>query len=128
MNQLVTECTPGDTAIRILAADGTSYTTLALLNAAGKQPWPALDPGMNSLGKLSVRTIDSSGESTSSDFYYLINKVKPAATSSMVHVSGGGQERQIGNTQADSNALLTVWQVWFALTASTDVFEAVLEY
>jgi len=127
MRQLAVRCTPGDTAIRILAADGTSYTTLTALQTAGKQPFPALDPGMN-LGKVSVRTIDSSDESTSSDFDYQINTAKPSSINNMVHVSGGGQERQTGSTKANVNEGVMLWNVWFALSAAGDTLECVLEY
>ena len=127
MTMLVTENAPTDTSIRILASDGTSYTTLALLEAAGKQPWPALDPGMN-LGKLSVRSLAAGGVTNGSGFNYIINQTKPSAISSMKFVSGGGQERQSGSTKAFGNDLLMVWQLWFAMSVATDILEACFEY
>lgn len=127
MTMLVTENAPGDTAIRILAADGSSYTTLALLEAAGKTPWPGLDPGMN-MGKLSIRSIATGGTTDGSGFNYIINEIKPSAISSMKRVSGGGQERQSGSTKAFGNDLQFVWQLWFAMSVSTDIIEATFEY
>ncbi len=41
----VIEITTGGTGWKIIATDATSYDTLALLLAAGKVAWPALDPG-----------------------------------------------------------------------------------
>lgn len=38
--------TTNSTGWLILASDSTTYTTLALLLAAGKKPFPGLDPGM----------------------------------------------------------------------------------
>ncbi len=127
MTMLVTEATPTDTAIRILASDGTSYTTKALLDAAGKVPWPGLDPGMN-LGKLSVRSLAAGGVTNGSGFNYIINQTKPGSIATMKFVSGGGQERQSGSTKSFGNELSMVWQLWFAMSVNTDILEATFEY
>jgi hypothetical protein len=127
MRQLVQENAPGDTSIRILASDGSSYTTLALLEAAGKIPFPGLDPGMN-LGKLSVRSIATGGTSDGSAFYYLISQTQPSSTANMKYVSGGGQERQMGSDKSLGNELLMLWQLWFAMSVGTDIFESAFEY
>lgn len=123
---LVTENAPGDTSIRILASDGSSYTTFALLEAAGKEPWPGLDTGMN-LGKLSVRSIATGGATNGSPFNYVYNQTQPSAISTMKFVSGGGQERQSGSDSAFVNHLM-LWQLWFAMSVSTDMLEATFEY
>lgn len=124
---LVKQNAPGDTSIRILASDGSSYTTLALLQAAGKTPFPGLDPGMN-LGKLSTRSIATGGTADGSPFSFLYNQAKPASIAAMKYQSGSGQERQEGSTKSLGNELFMLWELWFAMSVGTDIFEATFEY
>jgi hypothetical protein len=119
-NQIAEQFTPGTTGIYILGTNGTAYSTYASLVSAGTTPWPGLDPGMNSFGVLSVRSILTSGTSDGSPFFYSKNKTKPASTAVMIYVDSGGQERETPSGP--------LWQVWVSMTVSTDLVGVIWEY
>lgn len=114
-NRIVKHAVPGDTAWRIVASDGTTYTTYALLVAAGKVPYPGLDAG----GHLEWMTLRSeTGAGADGDpFYYHIGGVATISNDNDGFlVSGAGQIVNIPGP---------IKTVWIRATTGTD--EIILE-
>ena len=89
--KVVTDTDHTDTAWRAVATDGTAYTTLALLVAAGKTPFPGLDPGVT-LATLLARSIAPAGPSDGSAFYIQFNSATQPGSDNAAHfVSASGQ-------------------------------------
>lgn len=114
-----------DTKWHVVAMDGTGYTTLALLLAAGKTPYPfgnsttpGLDPG-HFLQGLIVRSMVAGTGADGSAFYIAVSR--GAAFSSLASealrdqqsllVSGGGQ--MFGYDGG-------LWNVWVRKTVASD--------
>jgi hypothetical protein len=59
-NPLPQSWAPGVATWRVLASDGTDYASIAALQAASKNPYPGLDPGMT-IGTCLIRTVATGG-------------------------------------------------------------------
>lgn len=122
-NKFFQQSAPGVTTWVIIATDGTTYGTLALLRAAGKTPYPAsngtigLDLGMK-IQTLTMRSVTSAG-ADGSPFYCNINpEVTPTGTNGQL-ISGSGQQFVHAGH---------IWTVWVSLTTSTDTIELLGSY
>ena len=89
--------TPPDTSWRVIASDGTTYTTLAALLAAGKTPYPGLDPGAY-LQSLSIVSV--AGGAPGSAFSFRKNPLTTPTT---------GQLVPAGVTWVMSGKVETIW-------------------
>lgn len=122
--------TDNSSAWRVIAADGTGYQDLAAMAAAGKSPWPGLDPGMYP-HRIRIRSENGSGASGAA-FYVAINQGKPfsdlsndAARDDVAHlVSVAGEEFQAEGPAWQG--ALTVHNVWIRKTTGTN--EVILTY
>ena len=116
-NQITQQAVPGDTSWRIVASDGTTYTSTALMLAAGRVPFPSLDPGMF-LQTITLRSVNAGADG--SPFYYAKNPnpTPPTGTNGQL-VSGSGQQMVAAGN---------VWTVWVKLTAATDTIELLGQY
>jgi hypothetical protein len=91
-NSISLGVTPSDTSWRVVASDGTTYTTLALLVAAGKTPFPAGNTFASIVAspcRLYARS-DASG-SDGSNFYVATNQKTAPTTGQLIDGSGGQQ-------------------------------------
>lgn len=88
-NRLAIQDSQNDTNWHILATDGTAYTTLALLLAAGKSPFPSLDPGVYCHPVL--KSLASGGTTDGSPFHFAWNKLTAPTDATSMEVSGNGQ-------------------------------------
>lgn len=96
-NTICKHYTAAGTAWGLLASDGTLYTgatAYASLIAAGKQPFPGLEPGPG-LQYLSLRSENGSGADGSPFYYRLGSTVLPASDDEGWLVSGSGGVRDI---------------------------------
>lgn len=78
-------------AWKIIASDGSSYSTLALLTAAGKNPYPYLGAGMF-LQYLTLRSENGSGAAGSGFYYQTGVTTAPSDFSKATWVAGGTPE------------------------------------
>lgn len=86
---VATSVTQSSAAWSIVASDGVLYATLAALTAAGKKPWPGLDPP-NSVAWFSLSTADSTGIAAGGAFCYSYNTTTaPTDTARSVFVPAG---------------------------------------
>jgi hypothetical protein len=118
-NRTTLDVTAVSTTWNVVAADGTLYPTLAALAAAGKRPWPALDPG-TFLQYLTSRSALSTGIADGGPYGIAFNQsTPPTDTAGSRLVSGGGQ------TINDPGPL---WNVWLRKTSGNDIIELVGGY
>lgn len=117
----VEDTTTTDTNWRIVATDGVAYTTVALLLAANKSPFPHLDPGMFP-GAVLIRSIAADGVSDGSPFYADWNKATTGPTDGVasVFVSGSGQQISLPGG--------TYWNFWIRKTVATDLIKITIFY
>jgi len=100
----------------VMASDGALYTTLAALLAAGKVPFPGLDPMMN-MGELTLHSENSGANG--SPFFFRVNTATAPTSDNAVHEAGGGQQYGIEGT---------ITNLWLAVTDGTDKVIASLRY
>lgn len=127
-NRLELELVPGVITWVVIATDGTSYASLALLAAAGKRPWPqsytlsgtitpGIDPGMNMLGPLVAQS--DAGGANGSPFYIEINQATAPVSDNPGALAGGTAN------YADVGALNNVW---VRMTSLSDKLRLTLRY
>lgn len=110
-NPKVANCAPATTNWQIVAEDGTTYNTLALLLAALKRPYPGLFRGAK-LESCLMRTISAAGAAGAAALYKRDTTTTPSAISD-ADGELGGSDQQIG--------LECPFQIlWVKLTTSTD--------
>lgn len=114
-----------DTAFHILATDGSGYASLAALKAAGKIPFPNLEPGQP-VGRLLVRSIATGGTAAGSPFYFQLNP--QGTTINPTPPVQGSSPLVDGSGQTLSGGYGFVNQVWIAKTVSSDLVEVRAEY
>lgn len=96
-NTVLRHYTTAGTAWVLLASDGTVFpgaTAYADLVAAGKRPFPGLDPGAD-LQYLSLRSENGSGADGGAFYYRLGSTVLPASDDEGFLVSGAGGVRDL---------------------------------
>jgi hypothetical protein len=129
-NKIEFDAAPGVITWVILATDGTAYATLALLLAAGKQPWPhsytlagtlqpGIDQGFNMLGSLTGQS--DAGGSAGSAFYLELNLA-------VAPVSDNPGALVLANASASFNDLGTLNNVWCRMTSASDKLRLTLRY
>lgn len=113
---------PATTSWVVIASDGTTYATVALLLAAGKQPFPksdgtrGLDLGMK-VQSLTLSTVNTGA--AGSAFYVAYNpQTQPSGTAAELVQPGGVYFVEPGN----------ITQLWVSLTASGDTLDILLRY
>lgn len=124
----VEDTTTTDTNWRVIATDGTAYTTLALLAAANKYVFPyGADPSHNYLSRgmfpqsVLIRSIASDGVSDGSPFYADWNDATaPTDGIASTFVSGSGQQIALPGG--------TYWNIWIRKTVPTDLIKITLFY
>lgn len=116
------QITPATTLWVIVASDGSTYTTKALLLAAGKQPFPKSDGtiGLDLGMKLQSVTLSSvNGGVAGSPFYVAFNpQAPPSGTAAEGIQPGGIYFNETGH----------ISQLWIALTASGDTIDILSRY
>ena len=110
-NRLIAQYSTSSTSWEVVATDGTGYSTLAALTAAGKTPFgvTAIGPGAT-IGQLTIRT--ENGGADGSPMWYQINGSAPSGTGSAEFVSGSGQ------TIIDSPGQMLI--IWVQKTTAGD--------
>ena len=88
-NPLPCAATPADTSWYVVAQDGTTYASLALLLAAGKRTYPGLDGG-GKIDSCLIRSIDTGGADGSA--FDVAQDKAAAPTNPDDLVSGSGQQ------------------------------------
>lgn len=114
---------PNSTDWVIVASDGTCYTTAALMAAAGKVAWPALDAGMG-CQSVTAKSLASDGVSNGSAFQIAFNAASAPSTGQ--HVSGGGQALTLAAGQVEG--MRHIYSVWIKASDATDLLNITLDY
>ena len=115
-NKIGVQPVPSDTAWRIVASDGSTYTTVAALISMGKVPFPLVDAGIT-IQTLTMRTINANADG--SPFYFSINpQVVPTGIAGQL-VSGSGQQFVAPGS---------IWQLWVKLTAAGDTLDILAQF
>lgn len=113
---------PATTSWVIVASDGSTYTTKALLLAAGKQPFPKSDGtiGLDLGMKLQSVTLSSvNAGAAGSPFYVAFNpQTPPSGTAAELIEPGGIYFNETGH----------VSQLWVALTTAGDTIDLLARY
>lgn len=104
--------TTNSTEWLILASDSTTYTTLALLRAAGKKPFPGLDPGMF------CQSVTVENVTAANAFAVAWNTAAAPSGDSATLVPGGSQFTFPGQ----------VWTVWLQKSVGADHIVATVLY
>jgi len=97
------------TSWHVIASDGTGYTSFALMQAAGKLPWPNL-PGGSMVNALSLEALAAAG-GAGSQIYYAWNTV----TTPTVGISVLTGVRQVTPGM--------IYNLWIQKTVGTDLVE-----
>lgn len=122
------------TVWEMIAEDGTGYTTLALMQAAGKLPYPAIAQFGQTLEHLTLRSINNAN-ADGSQFYYALPSdssafeglVSDAARDAVANFcSGSGQTRTEPGFNGVSKRPISC--VWCRKTVGTDsvILEGIL--
>jgi len=88
-NSKTIQFSQNDTNMNVWATDGVGYTTYAALVAAGKTPWPNLDPG-SYVNNIDVRTL-TGADADGSFCYFKTNPSTTPTKATAKSVSGSGQ-------------------------------------
>lgn len=106
----------------MVASDGSTYTTVAALLAAGKQPFPKSDGthGLDLGMKLQSVTLSSANAGAAgSPFYVAYNPQTPPAGTAAEEIQPGGLYFTEGGH---------ISQLWLALTAAGDTIDLLARY
>ena len=101
----------GATGWQIMALDGTGYTTVAAMQAAGKKPWPSLPLGAWDC-LIKTKGIAAGGDAPGSAYQIVVNPTGggPPAT--------GDEIAGLDYTQIDSTGYINT--VWVSLSVGSD--------
>lgn len=116
MPDVTVHVSQADTNINFIAHDGTGYTTLALLYAAGKYPFPCLDPSNPSINPgmypkaLLARTENGSGADGGNAYIAFNISTIPASSATMSLIDGAGGQTYVkeGVTQRSIEMIRTI--------------------
>jgi hypothetical protein len=101
--------TDNTTAWHVIASDGTGYTSFALMEQAGKLPWPNL-PGGSMVNAMSLEAIASGGGAGSQIYYRWNTTITPSSGISVLTAV-----RQVTPGM--------IYNLWIQKTVGTDVVE-----
>lgn len=99
---------PASTSWVVVASDGSTYSTMALLIAAGKRPYPGLDHG-GRIGTCLLHAVTSSGGAGSPIYYALDEPTTPTEENVL-----GGSDQQVSIAGPFRN-------LWLKLTNASDI-------
>lgn len=91
-NPLPANVAPNGTSWVVVASDGTTYSTVAALLAAGKRPYPGLDPG-GRIGSCLLHSISSTGGAGSGFLYKRDTTTAPSAVSDAENTVAGSDQQ-----------------------------------
>lgn len=112
-NPLPANVSPGDTNWHVIASDGTPYTTMALLLAAGKRPYPGIDPG-GRIKSCLLRSITTAGAPGSGVLYKLDPKNGTAPTTI------ADADNEVGGSDQQVSLKCPFRIIWLKALSATD--------